>query len=55
LADELAFGAALLFLGSCGTSHLAIAKSNDRFEAVADRIFAAGLLVLLFSVLTFWF
>jgi hypothetical protein len=54
-ADEIAFAAALLFLGSCGLSHRAISKSDDRFELIADNFFALGLLVLLFAVLTFWF
>lgn len=54
-ADELSFGAALLFLFSCGASHLAIIKKNDRLEAWADRAFAAGLLLLLCGVLSFWF
>lgn len=55
IADELAFGAALLFLGSCGASHMAITRSDDRFERIAERIFGAGLLLLLCSVLSFWF
>ena len=54
IADEMAFAAAILFLGSCGASHWAIVKSSDRFERIADRIFAAGLLVLFGSVLTLW-
>jgi hypothetical protein len=54
IADELSFGAALLFLGSCFFSHRAITTSDDRFERIADRIFALGLLVLLLAVLTFW-
>jgi uncharacterized membrane protein YedE/YeeE len=55
VADELSFGAALLFLASCFLSHRAIATSEDRFEAIADRFFATGLLALLCGVLTFWF
>lgn len=55
VADELSFGAALLFLVSCALSHRAISKSDDRFERSADRVFAVGLLALLFSVLSFWF
>jgi hypothetical protein len=54
-ADEMAFAAALLFLGSCAGSHWAITKSNDRFEELADKSFAAGLLLLFGSVLSFWF
>jgi hypothetical protein len=55
IADELSFGAALLFLGACGLSHLAIVRSDDRFERIADRVFAAGLVILLFAALSFWF
>jgi hypothetical protein len=55
IADELAFAAALLFLGSCGASHWAITKSNDQSEDIADKIFAVGLLLLFGSVLSFWF
>jgi hypothetical protein len=55
IADELSFVAALLFLGACGLSHQAIVRSDDRFERIADRIFAAGLIVLLFAALSFWF
>jgi hypothetical protein len=55
IADELSFGAALLFLVSCGSSHRAITTSDDRFERIADRIFATGLLLLFCGVLSFWF
>jgi hypothetical protein len=55
VADELSFAAALLFLAACGLSHWAISKSDLRFEKLADKIFAGGLLVLLFGVLSFWF
>ena len=55
IADELSFGTALLFLGACGLSHLAIVRSDDRFERIADRVFAAGLVILLFAALSFWF
>ena len=55
IADELSFGAALLFLGACALSHQAIVRSDDRFERTADRIFAAGLVLLLFAALSFWF
>jgi len=55
IADELSFGAALLFLGACAFSHNAIRKSDDRFERVADRIFATGMILLLCGVLSFWF
>jgi uncharacterized membrane protein SirB2 len=55
IVDELSFAAALLFLGSCGASHLAISKSDDRFERLADNVFALALVVLLCAVLSFWF
>jgi hypothetical protein len=55
IADELSFGAALLFLASCGASHWAITKSADGFERFAERIFGLGLLMLLCGVLSFWF
>jgi hypothetical protein len=55
IADELSFAAALMFLVSCGASHMAITRSDDRLERIAERIFGAGLLVLLCSVLSFWF
>jgi uncharacterized membrane protein SirB2 len=54
IADELSFAAALLFLGSCATSHMSIVRSEDRLERIAERIFGLGLLVLLCSVLSFW-
>lgn len=55
IADELSFAAALLFLVSCGASHMAMLRSNDRFEKVADSVFAVGLLVMLCGVLSLWF
>jgi hypothetical protein len=55
IADELSFAAALMFLVSCSASHMAITRSDDRLERIAERIFGAGLLVLLCSVLSFWF
>ena len=55
IADELSFGAALLFLGACALSHVAISKSDLRFEQWADKIFGLALLVLLCGVLTFCF
>ena len=54
LADEMAFGAALSFLGSCAASHWAITKSVDRSEHIANALFGLGLLVLFISVLTLW-
>jgi VIT1/CCC1 family predicted Fe2+/Mn2+ transporter len=55
IADELSFAAALLFLGACGLSHTSISKSDDRFEHIADKVFALGLIVLLCGALSFWF
>jgi len=55
IADELAFGSALLFLVSCASSHQAIARSNERLEHFADNFFAVALLLLFCSVLSFWF
>lgn len=55
IADELSFGAALLFLGSCAFSHYAISKDDDRFERVADKFFGLGLVLLLCGALSFWF
>lgn len=55
IADELSFLAALLFLGACGASHWAISKSDDRFERIADKVFAGALILLLCGVLSFWF
>jgi len=55
IADELSFAAALLFLVSCGASHMAITRSEERFERIAERVFGLGLVVLLCSVLSFWF
>ena len=55
IADELSFAAALMFLVSCGASHVAITGSRDGLERIAERIFGAGLVVLLCSVLSFWF
>jgi hypothetical protein len=54
ISDELAFGAALLFLATCAASHVAITRRKDRFESVASVIFGGGLLLLLVSVLGFW-
>jgi hypothetical protein len=54
-ADELSFAAALLFLVSCGLSHQAISRSKLTLERHADKLFALGLAVLLFGVLSFWF
>jgi len=53
--DELAFGAALLFITSCLLSHRSISKDDDRYERHADKFFASGILFILGSVVTFWF
>lgn len=55
IADELSFGAALMFLGACAFSHGAISKDDDRFERIADKAFALGLVLLLCGALSFWF
>ena len=55
IADEVAFAAAMLFIGSCITAHLALGRGDHRFDAVADKLFFVGLLTLLFAALTFWF
>lgn len=52
--DELAFGAALLFIVSCLLSHRSISKEDERYEHFADKFFASGILFILGSVLTFW-
>lgn len=54
-ADELAFAAALLFLGSCILSHRAIRTSSSRIENTADTTFFVGLVLLLVGVVCFWF
>jgi hypothetical protein len=55
VADEISFGAAILFIASCLLSHRGISKSDDRFEHWADNLFAIALLLLLCGVLSFWF
>jgi len=56
-ADEAGLAAALLLAVSCVISYLSIrrGKAGDRLEAVADKVFIAGLLALLaaVAVLTF--
>ncbi|MEO7277177.1 MAG: hypothetical protein ABIW33_04045 [Sphingomicrobium sp.] len=52
--DELAFGAALLLITSCLLSHRSIARDDERFERIADKVFATAILLLLASVLAFW-
>ena len=55
ISDEVAFASALLFIGSCLASHLAIRKPNRRFDRIADNLFFAAELTLLFAALSFWF
>jgi hypothetical protein len=55
MADEVAFAAAILFIGSCMAAHLAIGKASKKYDAVADKLFFFGLLTLLFGTLSFWF
>jgi hypothetical protein len=55
MADELSYGAALMFLAACTFSHRGIVTGNERRERVADIFFSFGLLALLAGVLTFWF
>ena len=54
ITDELSFAAGILFIGSCLASHRAIIKSDERFESLADRLFALALFLLLCSVVGFW-
>jgi len=54
-ADEAAFAAAILFIGSCMAAHLAKRRTDEKLDAVADRLFFVGLVTLLFGTLTFWF
>lgn len=53
--DELAFGAAILFIITCLLSHRGIAKNEERYETIADKVYASAILLLLASVLSFWF
>ena len=55
LSDEVAFGAAILFIACCLASHRSISKDDERFERIADKLFATAMLVLLLAVLVFWF
>jgi hypothetical protein len=55
MADELSYGAALLFLTACAFSHRGIVTGKDHLERVGDVFFSLGLLALLAGVLTFWF
>jgi hypothetical protein len=51
-ADEAGLAAALLLAVSCVVSYLSIrrGKSGDSLEAVADKVFIAGLVALLAAV-----
>jgi len=53
--DELAFASAVLFIVTCLLSHRGIAKNDDRYEMIADKVYASAILLLLASVLSFWF
>jgi hypothetical protein len=53
--DELAFASAVLFNVTCLLSHRGIAKNDDRYEIIADKVYASAILLLLASVLSFWF
>lgn len=55
ISDEVAFAAALLFIGTCMTAHEAIRRNDKRFDAIADKLFFLGLLTLLGAALSFWF
>jgi hypothetical protein len=55
VSDEVAFGAALLLIGSSLTAHLAIGKSSKRYDAIAANLFFLALMTLLLAVLAFWF
>jgi hypothetical protein len=54
LADEAAFGSAILFIGSCLASHRAIVSENLSYERAAELMFPVGLIALMASVLMFW-
>lgn len=54
-SDEVAFGSALLFIGSCLTSHRAIVTGKESYERIAEWLFPAGLIALTSAVLIFWF
>jgi hypothetical protein len=54
-SDEVAFGAALLFIGSCLASHKAIVTGRNAYERLAEWLFPAGLVTLTCAVLIFWF
>ena len=55
LADEVALTAALLLIGSCLLSYLAIRTERERFERGADRLFLAAQILLLGAVAALWF
>ena len=55
IADEVAFAAAMMFIGSCIAAHIAIGRNDKRLDTIADRLFFLGLVTLLFAALTFWF
>ena len=55
ISDEVAFAAALLFIGSCLAAHRAISRADERYDSIADKFFFSALVVLLLAVLSFWF
>ena len=55
IAADLACGAARRCRVPCGGPPMARVRAADRLERIAERIFGAGLIVLLCSVLSFWF
>jgi hypothetical protein len=54
ISDEVAFGSALLFIGSCFAAHLAIGKSSESYDAIAASLFFLALATLLFAMFGFW-
>jgi hypothetical protein len=55
ISDEMAFAAALMFIGSCLASHRAIITGKQPYERVAEWLFPLGVITLTFAVLIFWF
>jgi hypothetical protein len=55
ISDEMAFAAALMFIGSCLASHRAIITGKQSSERLAEWLFPLGVITLTFAVLIFWF
>lgn len=53
--DEIAFAAALLFIGSCIFAHIALIRKSERLDSIANGVFFLGMLVLLVAAVSFWF